>query len=87
MGPLVDEEADRVAVNGDFQDEVWRGSGLDCGPDHPVVMGVDQRLVQVQHQHLLPDHVKSVPGDRGERVYIVSNGSVLLDLVIESLKG
>ena len=77
----MDEEADRMPVDGDFQDEVWWGSGLDCGPDHPVVMGVDERLVQVQDQHLLPDHVKSVPGDRGEWVYIVSYGSVLLDLI------
>ncbi len=30
------------------------------------MVGVDQGLVQVQHQHLLPDHVEAVSGDGGK---------------------
>ena len=32
--------------------EIWRGARFDCWPHNPVVVGVDQGLVQVQHQNL-----------------------------------
>ena len=50
--PLVDEEADWVPVDGDPEDEVCRRAGLHRLAQHAVVEGVDQRLVQVQHQGL-----------------------------------
>ena len=52
MRPLVNEEPDRMPVDRDFEDEVRRRARLHGLPDDAVVVGVDQGLVQVQHQHL-----------------------------------
>ena len=35
-----------------FEDEVWRRARSHCGSEDPVMVRVDQRLVQVQHQNL-----------------------------------
>ena len=60
MGSLVDEESDWMFINCYFQHEVWRSAWLNIGSLNPVMMTVDQRLVQVQDKNLLPDHVESV---------------------------
>ena len=52
MGSLVNEEPDRVSVDGDFEDEIRRRAGLYCLPENAIVVAVDQRLVQVQHKRL-----------------------------------
>ena len=48
MWPLVYEEADGMAVDGNLEDEVGRGPRLHCGSDHPVMVRVYQPE-QVQH--------------------------------------
>lgn len=35
-----------------FEDEVWRRARSHCGSEDPVMVRVDQRLVQVQNQNL-----------------------------------
>jgi hypothetical protein len=42
MGPLVDEETDRVAVNRHFQDEVGRRAGFHRRPYHSVMVRMYQ---------------------------------------------
>ena len=44
------------------------------------MVGVDQGLVQVEHQHLLPDHVKAVSGDGGKGGDVILDGFMLLNL-------
>ena len=44
------------------------------------MVGVDQGLVQVQHQHLLPDHVEAVSGDGGKGRDVILDGFMLLNL-------
>lgn len=46
------EEAHRMPLDGDLEDKVRGCAGLDCLPHDALVVGVDQRLVQVQHQDL-----------------------------------
>ena len=80
MGSLVDEEPDGVPVYGHLEDEVWRGARLDCGPDDTIMMRMDQSLVQVQHQHLLTDHVETMSRDGRQRRHVIADGLMLLDL-------
>ena len=80
MRSLVNKKPHRMLVNGHFKYEVGRGAGLDTGPEHSVVVRVDQGLVQVQHQHLLPDHVEAVSGDGGQGGDVIFDGFVLLYL-------
>lgn len=35
-----------------FEDEVWRRARSHCGSEDPVVVRVDQRLIQIQNQNL-----------------------------------
>ena len=46
------EEPDRMPVDGDLEDKVRGRARLDCLTDDPVVVGVDQGLVEVKHQDL-----------------------------------
>lgn len=52
---LVHEEPDRMPVDGDLEDEVGRRAGLHGLADDSVVVGVDQRLVEVEDQDLTLD--------------------------------
>jgi hypothetical protein len=52
MWPLVDKESDGVAVDRNFQDEIRRRPRFDRLPKDPVVVAVDQSLVEVKHQRL-----------------------------------
>ena len=52
MRPFVDKESDGVAIDGDLQDEVRRRPRLDGLPQDPVMVAVDQRLVEVKHKRL-----------------------------------
>ena len=57
MRSLVHEEPDRMSVYGHLQYKVWRRAWLHCLSYYAIVVGVDQGLVQVQHQCLLPHHI------------------------------
>ena len=83
MWPLVYEEPDWMSVYGHLQDEVRRGARLDSGPDDTIVMGVNQGLVQVQHQHLLTDHVEAVSGYRRKGGHVIADSFVLLNLGVK----
>ena len=76
MRPLVNKKSHWMFIDGHFKYEVRRGAGLNAGPEHAVVVGVDQGLVQVQHQHLPPDQVEAVSGDGGQRGELLLDGSV-----------
>ena len=80
MRSLVDKEFHRMIVDVHFEDEVGKSAGLDLAPHDAVVVGVDQGLVQVQHQHLLSDHVEAVSGDGGQGRDVIPDGFVLLNL-------
>ena len=80
MRSLVNKKSHRMFVNCHFQYEVGRSAGLDTGPEHAVMVGVDQGLVKIQHQHLLPDHVKAVSGDGGKGGDVILDGFMLLNL-------
>ena len=80
MRPLVNKKSHWMFIDGHFKYEVRRGAGLNAGPEHAVVVGVDQGLVQVQHQHLLSDHVEAVSGDGGQGRDVIPDGFVLLHL-------
>ena len=54
------EEPDWVSVDGNFEDEVWGRARLHRLPGHPVMEGVDQRLVKVQHKDLPLDNAQPV---------------------------
>ena len=56
MRSLVNKELHRMIVDVHLEDEVGKSAGLDLAPHDAVVVGVDQGLVQVEHQHLLPGH-------------------------------
>ena len=86
MWPLVDEKPDWMSVNRHLQDEIWRCPGLDSRSDNPIVVGVDQSFIQVQHQHLLSDHVETVSRDGGEWGYIIADSFMLLNLIQKTLK-
>ena len=60
MRSLVHEEPDWVSVDGNFEDEVWGRARLHRLPGHPVMEGVDQRLVKVQHKNLPLDNAQPV---------------------------
>ena len=60
MRSLVDKEADRMLVNCNFEDEIWRSSWLDIWSHNSIMVTVDQSLIQIKHKHFLSDHVKSV---------------------------
>ena len=60
MRSLVDKEANRMLVDGHFQDEIWWSARLDIGSHNSIMVTVDQSLVQIKHKHFLPDHVESV---------------------------
>lgn len=80
MRSLVNKKSHRMFVNCHFQYEVGRSAGLDTGPEHAVMVRVDQGLVKIKHQHLLPDHVEAVSGDRREGGDVILDGFVLLNL-------
>lgn len=50
MGSFVHEKADGMPVDDDFQDEIGRRPRSDRLSDNTVMVGVDQRLVQVQNE-------------------------------------
>ena len=54
------EEPDWVSVDGNFEDEVWGRARLHRLPGHPVMEGVDQRLVKVKHKNLPLDNAQPV---------------------------
>ena len=76
MRSLVNKEFHRMIVDVHFEDEVGKSAGLDLAPHDAVVVGVDQGLVQVEHQHLPPDQVEAVSGDGGQRGELLLDGSV-----------
>ena len=80
MRSLVDEESDWMLVYGHFQDKIWRSPRLDARPQNTVVVGVDESLVQVEYQDLLPDHAQPVSRDGGQWGNIILDGPVLLHL-------
>lgn len=74
---LVNKEPDRMPVDGDLEDEVWRRARLDGLPDHPIVEGVDQSLIQVQHQHFPLDDAQPVARQRRQAVLVITYTLVL----------
>lgn len=52
MWSLVDEEPDWVSLDGDFEHKVGRRPWLHHLAYDAIVVRVDQRLIQVKHQHL-----------------------------------
>ena len=48
MWPLVNEESDRVAIDGDFEDEIRWSARLHRLTKYAIVMAVDQCLVEVK---------------------------------------
>ena len=57
MRSLVNKKPDRMSVDCDFEDEIGRRRpGLEGRADNAVMVGVDQCLVQIKHQHLLGHH-------------------------------
>ena len=76
MRSFVDKEFHRMIVDVHFEDEVGKSAGLDLAPHDAVVVGVDQGLVQVKHQHLPPDQVEAVSGDGRQWRQLVLDGSV-----------
>ena len=76
MRSLVNKEFHRMIVDVHLEDEVGKSAGLDLAPHDAVVVGVDQGLVQVKHQHLPPDQVEAVSGDGGQRGELLLDGSV-----------
>ena len=76
MRSLVNKEFHRMIVDVHLEDEVGKSAGLDLAPHDAVVVGVDQGLVQVEHQHLPPDQVEAVSGDGGQRGELLLDGSV-----------
>ena len=86
MWPLVHEESDWVLVYRHFQDKIWRSPRLNARPEHTVVVRVDQRLVQVQHEDLLPHHAQPVSGDGGQCGDIILDSAMLLNLNTQNIK-
>ena len=80
MRSLVNKELHRMIVDVHLEDEVGKSAGLDLAPHDAVVVGVDQGLVQVEHQHLPPDQVEAVSGDGGQGRDVIPDGFVLLHL-------
>ena len=78
MRSFVDKEFHRMIVDVHFEDEVGKSAGLDLAPHDAVVVGVDQGLVQVKHQHLPPDQAEAVTGEGGEGREVIPDGIVLL---------
>jgi len=58
---FVDEEAHGMLVDHHFQHEVGRCPWFDGLSYDAVVVRVDQRFVQVEHQHLALDHGEALP--------------------------
>jgi len=82
------KESDGMSINGHFEDEIWRSSWFHGRSNHSVVIGVDERLVQVEDENLPLNYCQSMPGDLRERGNIVLNSSVLLyhsDLFLEDI--
>lgn len=52
MWTLVYKEADGVTVDGNLEHKIWRCAGLHHLPDYSIMVRMDQRFIQVQHQHL-----------------------------------
>lgn len=52
MGSLRDRKWDGMFVYYHLEDEVRRCSRLDCGPQDPIMMGVNKCLIQIQCQDL-----------------------------------
>lgn len=52
MGSLRDRKLDGMFVYYHLEDEVRGCSRLDCGPQDPIMMGVNKCLIQIQHQDL-----------------------------------
>lgn len=46
------KKPNRVFVYYHLEDEVGGCSRPDCGPQDPIVVGMNERLVQIQHQDL-----------------------------------
>lgn len=81
VGPLVHEEPHRVPVDRDLDGEVVRRAGLDRVAGHRVVVRVDQRLVQVQHQRLALDHPEPVAGHGRQREQFIFHRLMLYKLM------
>ena len=60
MWSLVNKEPDWMPVNGDLEDEIWRGAWLDSLPDHAIVEGMDQSLIKIQHKDFPLDDAQPV---------------------------
>ena len=77
MRSLVNKEPDWVPVYGDSKYEIRGRSRSDCLPHHPIMMRVDQGLVQVQDQDLSLDNAQPMTRKRREWRYVITNRLVL----------
>uniref|UniRef100_A0A182UU53 Uncharacterized protein n=1 Tax=Anopheles merus TaxID=30066 RepID=A0A182UU53_ANOME len=80
VGPLVHEEAHRMPIDRHLDREVVRRPRLDRVARHRVMVGVYERLVQVQHQRLPLDHAQPVAGDRRQREQLIPHRLMLYKL-------
>ena len=88
MRALVHEKPHGMFVDDNFEHEIGRRSGLDRLSYHSVVMRVNQRLVEIQHEHFPLHHGQSLPRDRRESHVIVTDGLMLdqgSDLALEQV--
>ena len=64
------EEPDRMPVDGDLEDEVGRRARLDRLSDDPVVVRVDQGLVEVEDENFALDQAC-----RGKEQFSMTNSA------------
>lgn len=77
MRSLVHEEAHWIPIDGHFYGEIVRRAGLHRVPGHRIVMGVDERLVQVQNECLSLHQAQAMARDGRQREEFIFNRLIL----------
>lgn len=75
--PFVHQKAHRMPVDRHAHGEIVRRARLDDVALHRIVVRVDERLVQVEHERLALDERQAVAGDGRQREHVVLDGLVL----------
>jgi hypothetical protein len=80
------KKSDRMAIDGDLDGEVVRCPRFHCIPGHSVMMRMDERLVQIEHQRLTLDQAEAVPRDRRQWVEFIFDRLMLYKLIMLVIK-
>lgn len=80
MRPFVHKEPNRMPIDGHLDGKVVRCARFDDVARHRIVVRVDQRLVQVEHERLAWHQTQAMAGHRRQGEHVVLDRLILRKL-------